>query len=116
MKRPIPEVETPPAFLDNLPAGLRRDRVLGLPPAFGSLNEDEGDSWRSPDGLDRSPTPADFGNIADEDTWATLNGGHVNDDLFNFQTERRASSGVSEESSRSVLVSLNFALHERESH
>jgi hypothetical protein len=89
-----------------VPVSLRRSNNLGHPPAFGSLIEDEDDSWRSIDGFEKSPTPADFENIADEDTWATLNGGHPNVDLFNDRSDRRAMSSAASEDSKSILVSV----------
>lgn len=85
---------------------IRRSNNLGLPPAFGSLLEDIDESWRSPDGFERSPTPADFQNTADEDTWASLNGCHLNVDLFNDRSDRRAMSSASNEDSKTILVSI----------
>lgn len=85
---------------------MRRSNNVGLPPAFGTLIEDEEDSWGVSDSFERSPTPADFENIADEDTWATLNGGQLNADLFNDRSDRRAMSSAASEDSRSLLVSV----------
>lgn len=84
---------------------LRRSNNLGLPPAFGTLIEDEEDSWGVSDSFDRSPTPENFKNIADEDTWASLNSGHFNVDLLN----ERATSSAASEDSRSLLVSITSA-------
>ncbi|KAG0557463.1 hypothetical protein KC19_11G132500 [Ceratodon purpureus] len=104
-RRATPEFEAPPSFLgSSVNLSLRRSNNLGLPPAFGSLIEDDKDSWRSSDGFERSPTPADFENIADEDTWATLNGGHLNVDLFNDRTDRRAMSSAASENSKNILL------------
>lgn len=106
-RRATPEFEAPPSFLgSSVNLSLRRSNNLGLPPAFGSLIEDDEDSWRSSDGFERSPTPADFENIADEDTWATLNGGHLNVDLFNDRSDRRTLSSAASENSKNILVSI----------
>lgn len=107
MKRSTPEFEPPPNFLgSSVSVSLRRSNNLGLPPAFGTLIEDEEDSWGISDGLDRSPAPADFENIADEDTWATLNGGRLNVDLFNDRSDGRATSSAASDDSKSTLVSI----------
>ncbi|KAG0628986.1 hypothetical protein M758_1G068000 [Ceratodon purpureus] len=58
------------------PSATRRDRTFGLPPAFESLVNDESDSfWSNSSGMDSSPTLTDFQNVADEDTWVSLNRG-----------------------------------------
>ncbi|XP_024360207.1 kinesin-like protein KIN-7L isoform X2 [Physcomitrium patens] len=105
MKKTAKEFEAPSNFLGStVPVSLRRSHNLGLPPAFGSLIEDEEDFWKSPDVLDKPPTPADFENVADEDTWASLNGGHMNSDLFNDRFDRRAISSSASEDSRCILL------------
>ena len=54
----------------------RRDRTFGLPPAFESLVNDESDSfWSNSSGSDTLPAFADSQNVADEDTWVSLNRG-----------------------------------------
>lgn len=108
-----PEFEPPSSLLgSSVSVSLRRSNNVGLPPAFGTLIEDEEDSWGVSDSFsfERSTTPADFKNVADEDTWATLNGGQLTADLFNDRSDRRAISSAASEDSRSLLVSVTTAL------
>lgn len=58
------------------PSASRKDRTFGLPPAFESLVSDEsGSFWSNSSGVDSLPALADFQNVADEDTWVSLNRG-----------------------------------------
>jgi hypothetical protein len=114
----------------------RRDRAFGLPPAFESLVDDESDSfWSNSSGADVQPTLSnfenvadedtwmslnrdtpDFANVADEDTWANLNEGHVNmDTRFSYSVSeigtregpRLAQPLVDESPNKLVLVSIS---------
>lgn len=63
---------------------LRKEKFRS--PSFGTGLDGSAEKLRSiPRYPDASPPPSNFGNIADEDMWMTMNKGHINTDLDYLQ-------------------------------
>ncbi|BBN13499.1 centromeric protein E [Marchantia polymorpha subsp. ruderalis] len=83
--------------MDNILYSMRRDRHFDLPPAFDTLVDDE--AWNDSNAIEEPPPPTDFENIADEDTWMSLNKGHTTSSTVftsSFFERSRSSGGNSE--------------------
>ncbi|KAL3691446.1 hypothetical protein R1sor_005097 [Riccia sorocarpa] len=93
---------------DCLLYSMRRDRRVDLPPEFDTLVDEE--SWNDSSVLNDPLPPSDFENIADEDTWMSLNKGHTTSstvftsDMF----ERSRSSGGSSDAERLAAMEIDL--------
>ncbi|KAG6541579.1 hypothetical protein Mapa_017033 [Marchantia paleacea] len=83
--------------MDNILYSMRRDRHFDLPPAFDTLGDEE--AWNDSSAIEEPLPPSDFENIADEDTWMSLNKGHTTSSTVftsSFFERSRSSGGNSE--------------------
>jgi hypothetical protein len=93
--------------MDNILYSMRRDRNHTLPPAF-EIEDETASFWPRSNDLEELEPPSDFQNIADEDTWMSLNKGHTTSSTvfapgFSGFSEKESLSTA--EARKSILVS-----------
>ncbi|CAM6086375.1 unnamed protein product [Calypogeia fissa] len=90
--------------IDNILYSMRRDRNHTLPPAF-EIDEEPDTLWPDSNDVEEAEPPSDFGNIADEDTWMSLNRGHTTrSTLFPAGLSERAALSIEDGAAQKAVL------------